>query len=58
MNEEDQHYVTIQHVIGIELLFKGWVVQNWLNVQDDQQMETKQMNKIIIKISVMFYSKA
>ena len=58
INEEDQHYVMTQHVIGMELLFKGWVVRNWLNVQDDQQMEMKQMNKIIVKISMMFYSKA
>ena len=36
VNKEDQHYVTTQHVIGIELLFKGWVVRNWLNIQDDQ----------------------
>ena len=25
-------YVTMQNVIGMELIFKGWVVKNWFNV--------------------------
>ena len=54
---KDQNYITTQHVIDIELLFKGWVVKNWLNMQDEQWLETKQMNKVVVKISMMFYSK-
>ena len=26
-------YVTTQHAIGMELIFKGWVVKNWFDVQ-------------------------
>ena len=47
----------MQHVIGMELLFKDWIVKNWLNMQDEQWLETKQMNKVVVKISVTFYSK-
>ena len=26
-------YVTMQHAIGMELIFKGWVVKNWFDMQ-------------------------
>jgi len=33
MNQESNEYTTTQHVVGMDLMFKGWVIKNWLNVQ-------------------------
>ena len=39
-------------------IFKGWVVKGWDNPEKEQSMEMKQVNKMIVKASVLFYSKA
>ena len=52
------HYSTTQQVVGMELIFKGWVMKNWLNVQQEQEHVTKKLNRIIVKCSVIFYSRA
>ena len=31
----DEEYITMQQVVGMELIFKGWVMKNWLNVQQE-----------------------
>ena len=51
-------YVTTQHAIGMELIFKGWVVKNWFDMQQKQYFTMRKVNKIIVKQSVVFYSKA
>ena len=28
IRNEDQEYLTTQHIIGMQLIFKGWVVRN------------------------------
>jgi len=56
--KEQNEYTTTQHVIGMDLLFKGWVVKNWLNVNNKQRHVMKRINKIIVKQSVIYYSKA
>ena len=28
LKEEDKDFVTMQHIIGMELVFKGWIVKN------------------------------
>lgn len=58
VNQESNEYTTTQHVVGMDLMFKGWVIKNWLNVQQKQEYIMKKINKIIVKCSVMFYSKA
>ena len=50
-------YVTMQCAIGMELIFKGWVVKNWFDVQQKQCFTMGKVNKIIVKQSVVFYSK-
>ena len=49
---------TIQSVIGISLIFRGWIVKNWINVLDNQPRRIHLLNKIIIKQSVLFYAEA
>ena len=56
--DEEHKYVTIQHAIGMELIFKGWVVKNWMDVQQVQSHRMKKINKIIVKNSITFYLKA
>ena len=51
-------YFTTQHIIGMKCIFRGWVVKNWRDVRDEQTQVMKQMNKIIVKKSVNFYSEA
>ena len=51
-------YATTQHAIGMELIFKGWVVKNWFDVQQKQRFTTGKVNKIIVKQSMVFYLKA
>ena len=41
----------------MELIFKGWVIKNWLNIQQEQEQVTKKLNRIIVKSSVIFYSR-
>jgi len=31
--QKNNEYVTTQHVIGMEILFKEWVVKNWFDMQ-------------------------
>lgn len=58
VHNEDAEFTTTQQLIGMDLLFKGWVVKNWLNVNQEQSYLMKKLNKILVKHSVMFYSKA
>lgn len=39
-------------------MFKGWAMKNWIDVQQKQEHVMRKMNKIIVKCSVTFYSKA
>ena len=47
---------TTQSIVGIEYLFRGWIVKNWNNVQEFQPRKVGIINKIIIKKSVLFYT--
>ena len=55
--QEGEEHMTTQHLVGMDLVFKGWVVKNWLSVQQRQSCTMKKFNKVIVKCSVMFYSK-
>lgn len=57
VHNKDAEFTTTQQLIGMDLLFKGWVVKNWLNVNQEQSYLMKKLNKILVKHSVMFYSK-
>ena len=57
VHEEETDFATTQHLIGMDLLFRGWVVKNWVNVNHEQSYLMKKLNKIIVKHSVIFYSK-
>ena len=56
--QEDEEYMTTQQVIGMKMLFKGWSVKNWVNVNVEPSLKMKKINKILVKCSVTFYSKA
>ena len=56
--QESEEYATTQHLVGMDLAFKGWVVKNWLDVQQRQSLTMKKLNKVIVKCSVVCYSKA
>ena len=58
MKDEEHEYITTQHVIGMELIFKEWVVKNWMDMQQVQSHRMKKINKIIVKNSIIFYLKA
>lgn len=58
VNQESNEHTTTQHIVGMDFIFKGWVMKNWLNAQHKQECIMKKMNKIIVKCSVTFYSKA
>ena len=47
---------TTQSIIGIGQIFRGWIVQNWVNVQEYQLKRISIINKIIVKQSVLFYA--
>ena len=46
----------MQQLVGIDLIFKGWVVKNWANMSQKQSLGIKRINKMIVKYSVRFYS--
>ena len=50
--------VTTQSLIRIHLIFRGWIMKNWLNVNEYQPRKMHTLNKIIVNHSVKFYSKA
>ena len=54
-NEESEG-VTAQWFIGMHQVFRGWVVRNWQNPQEIQPKKLHEINKIIIRNSVWFYS--
>jgi len=39
-------------------IFQGWIIKNWVNVQEIQPKHVSQINKIIVKQSVLFYAEA
>ena len=51
-------FTTIQHMIRMNKMFQGWVMKRWDNVNKEQSNEMRKVNKIIVKTSVLFYSKA
>jgi len=55
--DDGNEYNTTQHLIGMKMIFRGWVVKNWSNVNQQTSFNMKKINKIIVKISVQFYSK-
>ena len=55
---ENNEYNTTQHLIGIKMLFRGWVVKNWLHINQHTSISMKKINKIIAKISMLYYSKS
>ena len=42
----------------MELVFKGQIVKNWMNAQHMQTYWMRRANKMIAKLSMVFYSKA
>ena len=42
-----QHTIT-QQLIRIELIFKGWVVKKWINVNQEQKFVMKKINRLTI----------
>jgi len=55
---EDDEFITAQHIIGMKMLFRGWVVKNWMNIDQQTSITMKKINKILVKCSVNFYSKS
>ena len=56
--EHQSKYLTTYHLIGRKYIFRGWIVKFWRDVREGQSMEMKGINKIIVKYSAIFYSKA
>ena len=56
--EETNEYNTTQGIVGMKMLFRGWVTKNWVNPNETQPKKMHTINKIIVKSSVMFYSEA
>ena len=56
---ENKEFITTQHLIGMKMLYRGWVVKNWMNIEErNTTTKMKKMNKVLVKQSVIFYSKA
>ena len=55
---DDQEYITTQHIVGMDMVFKGWAVKNWPDVNQGPPYSMRKLNKLIVKHSVTFYSKA
>ena len=55
VNEGNEH-MSIQHIIGLKHAFRGWIVKNQKNINEDQTLALKRINKIIVKQSNLFYS--
>jgi len=55
---ETNEFDTTQHLIGMHMLFRGWVVKNWMDVTKETSIAMKKVNKILVKNSVNFYAKS
>ena len=44
---------TNQQIIGFNVLFKGYVVQNWFGIESNNEFEDD--NKILVKNYIQFY---
>ena len=56
--QKEDDFKTTQHLVGMDLIFKGWVMKNWVNVNETQSYVMKKLNKAIVKRSMLFYSEA
>ena len=56
--QEDGVFMTNQHLIGMKMLFRGWSIKNWMDVNVTPSLRMKNINKILVKYSLTFYSKA
>ena len=42
----------------MKYLFRGWVTKNWKNINGAQSEKVHEVNKILVRASVEFYSEA
>ena len=50
--------LTTQSQLGMKYLFRGWVTKNWTNINDPQNVIMKEINRILVRQSVEYYSEA
>ena len=56
--EDHYEHNTMQSFIGIQILFRGWIVKNWEDSNETQPKKMHNTNKVIARHSVKFYAKA
>ena len=57
-SREPYEGVTTQSMIGMNALYRGWITKNWEKANNNQPRKMHTLNKIIVKHSIKFYSKA
>ena len=45
-------------IIGMKELFRGWITKNWIQATEPQPKKMHEVNKLIVKYSIIFYSEA
>ena len=50
--------LTTQSEIGMRNLFQGWITKNWRDMSSRPNKKHKEINKILVRNSVTFYSEA
>ena len=52
--QNENQFLTIQEIMGFKLFFKGWVIRNQRNANQDLLYYITKLSKIIIKKSVIY----
>ena len=47
--QKEDDFETTQHLVGMDLIFKGWVMKNRVNVNEIQSYMMKKLNKANVK---------
>ena len=58
MQNNNTEGLTTQSEIGMRNLFRGWITKNWRDVNSRSNEKQKEINKILVRNSVTFYSEA
>ena len=52
--KELQNFRTLQAKLGVELLFKGFIVRSW---DSNKELKYRALNKIVVRESINYYYK-
>ena len=48
LNSDNGKFLTMQYIVGTEMIFKGWVMKNQINTNQAPPNSIQKLNQIIV----------